>query len=775
MNRRRSAVLLILLVMGLGVLVIDAMSEVRRELAITDACQAVNEGRLDDVLIATEGLIGFDESGLSLVQCRCVAQLAQRNEQACFLALLDAMRATEGTFVPDGPLVHALVVDLMKKGDDARARDIAVRAAQHFADDARLLALEVSARLPLEVEKAVVDDVLSRLDPSIDRSLEARIRIARALKGLELDVLILKVLGEVPPKDDGALTREWFVERGRAVASTGDAARTAEHFARFEASGAPKHVVDAYHAAMLTRFNIRDKARPLAPFLEAVLAQSEALAADLDPSTHEFLFLRLCSGYAINGQPERARACADEARKWFPNISMRDEDLERANMVRSSASAVGSIAFEGVPTGARLLVSPDSTQPPDTPLVAVRVDDRGRARVLRSTSDRAVHFVLSADSGHILGGGSAWPSADEVVRIDMTTPRKQLGRVAAPLGGKPAPELSTRPTRDGRRRVVALLLDGGDWRLVRLGIALQALPTFEHLAQQGRIAVVDSNPPFTGVAIQSIVRPSAGGAVGVMRQLVELGEQVAAFRADHANPIAALSLLAPDTADLFAVLGRGERRAVNLMLSHGNIDAGETFVVHGPRGVSSPVAHKRRRILRNDEIERYPMLMADADAPWMLELPAVFESTLASIEDQSLDFVLAHIDATDRAAHAYLDSLERSGVELVGHFLLELYRYVDERVAEVVRSIDKDDVLIVFSDHGMKGGLAHDRASLFIAYGGDVQPGRITGSPALRGLPRVFADLLGEPTDWEDTGLGAGILVEHALGQASPQGSTLHE
>jgi hypothetical protein len=775
MNKGKSALILILLLIGLTVLVVDATSEVRRELAITEACQAADEGRIDDVLSTTEDLLGFDEAGLSLVQCRCVAQLVQKDEQACFSALLEAIRATDGAFVPDGALVHALVVDLMKKGENERARDIAVRAAKQFADDPRLLALEVRARLPLEMEMVVLNDVVARLDPSIDRSLDARLRIARIFSELELEGLILTVLGDEPPSKDAELKRAWFVERGRAVASTGDAARTADHFARYAQSGAPMHVVNAHHAAMLTRFNINDPERPIIPFLEAVLAKSALLVDDLDPGTHEFLFIRLSGLYAVKGETERAQAIAAEARKFFPEILIDDDELRRANMASSSDAGVGTIAFEGVPPGARLLVSPDPTRPADTPFTAVRVDERGRSRVSRPTSDRAVHFVLTDASDVVVGGGSVWPRADEVIRVDVTKPRKHLGEVSAPLGGKPPEALATRQMRDGRRRVVALLLDGGDWRLVRLGIALSALPTFEHLVLHGRIAVVDSDPPFTGVAIQSIVRPSKGGAVGVMRQLVELGEQVAAFRGDHANPIASLSLLAPDTADLFAVLGRGERRAVNLMLSHGAIDAGETFVIRGPRGETNPVSHKRRRPLRSDELERYPVFGTDAESPWMLELPAVFESTLASVDDQSLDFVLAHIDATDRAAHTYIDTLERSGVELVGNFLIELYRFVDEWIAKVVRSIDADDVLIVFSDHGMKGGLAHDRASLFIAYGGDVQPGRVAGEPALRGLPRVFADLLGEPTDWESTGLGTGLLVEDAHPSTAPTSSPRHD
>lgn len=760
MNRGIRLVLLLGLFAALAALVVDAVIDVQRELAITEACDAARALRFDDVLKDTAALVDFDDAGLSLVQCRCIAQLETGDAPSCFSALDDAMRATRDTFLPDGLVALAYGYHLLARGEDERARRVAVFALSHDTTSVDHIVLAARARLRLEEEAAVVEDIARRLDPSVDASLEARLAVADLLEELELEPLALTVLGEVAPTTPPEGVRGWFIRRGRALAATGDVARTAEHFDRFRAQEPTKKLVDAYHGAMITRFNLPDRDRPLIPFLSSILEESASLVGVLDPDVHQLLYMRLCGQLAIQGEVSRAAACAEDARKHFPKIPLDDEELLRARMDKTPAPrSTGTIVFTRVEDGASLLVSPDATLGADAPFVVEPVKG-GVARVERSTSERAVHYVVRAADGTVRTAGSAWPAPPSEVVIDVSLERKRLGKLAAPLGTTPPAPLATRAAADGRRRVVAVLLDGGDWHLVRLGIAMASLPTFEALITAGRVAVVDSDPPFTGAAIQSIVRPSARGSLGFMRRAVEIGQQVASLRADRENPIAVLSLLAPDTTDLFGVLGAGERRALNLMSSTGNIDAGETRIITGPAGEESNVNSKVRRPLRADELERYPALAFDASAPWAHELPASFDAIDDAMRDPSIDFVLAHVDATDRAAHAYLASMEKPETEIVGYFLMELYRYVDERLRAVASAIDDDDVLIVFSDHGMQGGIAHDRASLFIAYGGPVARGRHPGSPALRGIPRVFADLLGVPTTFEDTGLGDGLLAE---------------
>lgn len=760
MSRGIRVVLLVALFVALAALVIDGVVDVQRELAITEACDAVREFRFEETLKNTAELVGSDEAGLSLVQCRCLAQLETGDAPGCFRALDDAMRATNGGFVPDGLVAQAYGSHLLDRGDDERAREVVLAALAQDTANIDLLLLAARARLRLEEETLVVDDIVRGLDPRVDASLAARLAIANLLHEQELDPLSLAVLGDTAPTTPVEGVRSWFIQRGGALASTGDVARTAEHFERFRAIDADHRLVDAYHGAVITRFNLSDPERPLVPFLSSILEDSASLLEVLDPNTHQFLYLRLCRQIATQGETERAIRCAAEARKFFPEIPLVDDELARARMDGDDRpSSIGTVVITHLDDGETLLVSSDVTLGADAPLVVENVRD-GKARIRRSTSKRAVHYVVRAKNGVVRTAGSAWPEPTGEVVVDLSLDKETMGHTVEKLGSLPVVPLPKRAPPDGRRRVVAVLLDGGDWRLVRLGIAMAALPTFDALISAGHLAVVDSNPPFTGAAIRSIVRPSPRGSLGFMRRVVEVGQQIASLRSDRDDPIGLLSLLAPDTTDLFGVLGSGDRRALNLMLSSGNVEAGETRMITGPAGKESMVASKVRRPLRPDELARYPALEPDASTPWALELPATFDAIDEALRDTSIDFVLAHVDATDRAAHFYLSSLERRGVEIIGHPLMELYRYVDERLRAVATAIDDDDVLIVFSDHGMQGGIAHDRASLFFAYGGPVALGRTPGTPALRGLPRLFADLLGVSTTWEDTGIGEGLLVE---------------
>jgi phosphopentomutase len=82
-----------------------------------------------------------------------------------------------------------------------------------------------------------------------------------------------------------------------------------------------------------------------------------------------------------------------------------------------------------------------------------------------------------------------------------------------------------------------------------------------------------------------------------------------------------------------------------------------------------------------------------------------------------------------------------------------VYRYIDARLGEVHDLLDADDVMIAMSDHGIRTAMEHSRHALFVVAGPGVPVGRAAGSPPLRGVPRMVADLLDVTTDWSDAGL----------------------
>ena len=97
-----------------------------------------------------------------------------------------------------------------------------------------------------------------------------------------------------------------------------------------------------------------------------------------------------------------------------------------------------------------------------------------------------------------------------------------------------------------------------------------------------------------------------------------------------------------------------------------------------------------------------------------------------------------------------------------------MYRYIDARLADVYAGLDEDDIFIVMSDHGIRTAMEHAREALFVMAGTGVPVGRADGSPALGGVPRVLADLLGVAVDWPDTGLAPWALAAAGAPLAAP-------
>jgi hypothetical protein len=192
-----------------------------------------------------------------------------------------------------------------------------------------------------------------------------------------------------------------------------------------------------------------------------------------------------------------------------------------------------------------------------------------------------------------------------------------------------------------------------------------------------------------------------------------------------------------------------------MLFAHGAIDAGRHAEMLGPAG-------KRRlarsadsfRVLRPEEQASFPGLVSDPRVRSRVEtIASEFDVATTMAREQEVDLLLLRIESLDVLTHALYIELERAGQDDGAATLLEVYRYVDLRLAELASRLDADDVLVVMSDHGIQNPMEHDRHAIFVALGGDVPKGRAFGTPALRGVPRVLAQLLGVETSWEDTGV----------------------
>jgi len=95
---------------------------------------------------------------------------------------------------------------------------------------------------------------------------------------------------------------------------------------------------------------------------------------------------------------------------------------------------------------------------------------------------------------------------------------------------------------------------------------------------------------------------------------------------------------------------------------------------------------------------------------------------------------MLRIEALDLLTHALYSELAEARQDDGRSGLLDVYRYLDQRLAELQGEMDADDVLLVMSDHGIRNAMEHAEDAIFIAVGGGVTPGRVPGEPDIGGV-----------------------------------------
>jgi len=185
--------------------------------------------------------------------------------------------------------------------------------------------------------------------------------------------------------------------------------------------------------------------------------------------------------------------------------------------------------------------------------------------------------------------------------------------------------------------------------------------------------------------------------------------------------------------------------------------------VVGPHGERGQLPGRRaKRALT--EAER-ALVLTDSELfrGLLEEMAADFDALETVAREGHGDLVILRVASLDLMTHGLLPDAVASGQDDGEALLLGVYRYVDRRLGEVRSALDADDILVVMSDHGIRTAMEHDPAAVFVAVGGDVPVGRAAGTPELRGVGRVFAELLGVETSWPDTGVGWSSVASGAV------------
>jgi tetratricopeptide (TPR) repeat protein len=755
-----------------GVVGFVSYERVQDQLAALETCDAARTGDWARALARSEGRVGADATGRAAAECRCLALLATEAGDAC-VELLDAILADpEAADWAPGP---ALAVHLIQTRRDAgrirEAAELARRAARAHPDDPDLFYLELVTRGSVEDEALVLRELESRLTGRRPRELRMRTSLANRYLMRGDPGRALAVLGDLrsPDVEDPDDVARWFDTRAMAFAWSGDLEGVRRTHEAWRRAGGDPVELRARYALTLSIAGLGDPDHSPIELLEDALATADAL----DPGLHEALVIRLVLTLVNAGRLDEALAAYDRGRERFELAGLTRAELERA--VAHQRLAVTPLnrrrgrlrfAIPDAESGSRLLLSPEPSAPADADYEALAIPASGRVSARRSFGIAPQRWVLRDAGGRVRGSGtvSPVPGADVEVEVALRPP-------SAPLHAS-----LERRAGDGRRRVALVLLDCADWRLVQYLRARGELPFLDALLEGGHRAVLTSDPPLTAAALEAIVSPGRPGAVSFVGLVHQLGVELAGLASIGDNPAAALAWLLPERDDLFARLGAGDLSAANLLFAHGGIRAGRHSEVTGPAGRRRRLAlATSERDLDAEERERWPALAAvteERDRIHLRTIAAEFDTAERILGEGEIDLLALRIEPLDILTHAHFARAVRDGQDDGEALLFSVYRYIDARLVGVHARLDGDDVLIVMSDHGIRTAMEHSRDAIFVMAGPGIAAGRTGGSPALRGVPRVLADLLGVATDWPDTGIAPRAAVAAAGAPLAAPGAT---
>jgi len=277
------------------------------------------------------------------------------------------------------------------------------------------------------------------------------------------------------------------------------------------------------------------------------------------------------------------------------------------------------------------------------------------------------------------------------------------------------------------------------------------------MLHEGYRAVLESRPAFTAAAMEALVWPAREREVSFVALLHQMGLEIGGLSSVGRNPLGFLSGLLSTSESVFDRLGSGRHVVANMLFSHGGIDAGHHAQTVGPFGEQRELELAGSfRPLRPEELERFPGAdLGPRQRRRMETIASEFDSAVSVIERGEVDLLFLRIEPLDLLTHAFFRGLLRGGQDDGRSPLLEAYRYIDHRLRDVIAAMDRDDVLIVMSDHGIRTPMEHEEDALFVMVGDGVPQGRAPGMPHLRGVPRIIANVLGVETHWPDSGVAS--------------------
>ncbi|HXT21426.1 MAG TPA: hypothetical protein VN923_11790, partial [Thermoanaerobaculia bacterium] len=591
MKRWLQVALLAALALGVGLALRRTFTRLAVYRSTERVCSAVDAGDWNAALAASSNDLPPTVAGLRAADCRCVA-LMQTGRKAECTALLERELAAPAArdWLPRPLLVAVLVEQRRQKGDVNGALQLAIQGADRAPGFLPLLLLEGQLRLQLQSPAEALRAMDARLPSAGEGATRLRTFLATEAMARDAWEEAAAMLGEQPPP---APDRDaWFTLRMSVLTHLGRPRAALDLVESWQRAGGNPAAARATYAYLLSTTQQTDPLRRTQlELLGKAVEEGDRIGNE---DLLQAVYVRYVGTLSLFGKRDEALRRFDEGVKRFGSMAF----LDRADVMRGGDVAAGKAEEVGAPVrfvvagaqpGDRLLLSPDPEQPHDAPFVARPLPAGGGLLLKARFGTWPLRWVLHDASGAVRGSGAVWPApgADgtTVVRIERRAPIAAAAAAAAP---------SPRPAA-GRRRLFVVILDCGEWRLVRHGLARGELPTFAALTASGAQGVLLSRPAYTAVAVHAIAQPGTRRVDGVIGVLHQLGAEIEGLNFVGTNPLAGLSWVLPSGADLFATLGAGELQTANLLHSYGGLQVGRHGALVGPHGARGtvPLAAKR--------------------------------------------------------------------------------------------------------------------------------------------------------------------------------------
>ena len=748
---RRAAALPLLLVLLAALLVMGtrALMQARRLGSAQQVCaqsqDPVGMQQLTGTPLAQPRL---DQAGLLELHCRCAAWLKQGQPGPCLSSVEHAVlgwTGAEDESLPEASLMAAAARRAMEEGRTAQAWRVILPGVAAYPGDADVGAVELNLRLT----RGSVGNALDGLERRALAGPDAWDAIRLALAAQRLDErdanAAARLLGSRPPvvRDAAAI---WFALTARALALQRQPQALRTHMQAWETWGAPAADVLARHAVLLSLHALEDPQEPGLALLERAHARASEVQ---DAALRQTLHYRFIMDLVANGRVQHALTVFRHVRQDLGDHAMTEADLRsalRAQQGEADRTDIWPATFQ-LPGAGTLWLSPPPDAPADTPYEAHAVTQENLSiAVPVSWRDRPPRWVFVHQDGRVARG-----------TLDAGQERVDVLALEAPPPPR-APHVDQAPA-DGKRRVVVLVLDCADWRLVTHLLTAGQMPVMADLLDRGARGVLVSKPAFTAAAMQALSWPQGRPHAGWLGAVHQVGQEIAANDVWGLNPWSGLAWWLPKRPGTEEVLGAGPRRVANLLWAHGDVTAGRRARITGPLGAQRLLpARAARRPLTAQEAAL--VHTTDTEVTALLESGvAVMDHTVALLANDTADILWVRVDALDTATHATLAQANTPGPAGAVAPLWDFYRLLDHALLGVLAALDKDDALVVLSDHGIINAMEHDPAALFVLLAPNITPKRIPDGLPLGFVARLVADLAGVSTPWPGEALSTAVGV----------------